>query len=89
MEPGGGSHDPKATHLPPPPPPPKGSGTKVLCTSRNHLINSSSGLGLRGPPAQNEGVGRKGTGANPKVGIKLTTESSVGVGNLSFPQRYP
>lgn len=68
----------------------------MLCTSRNHLITSSSGLGPRGPPAQNGGVRRKGTGANPKVGIKLATEdwgargegvSQEAVG--SFPQRYP
>lgn len=93
---GGGSHDPKGSHLPPPPPPPEGSGTKVLCTSRNHLITSSSGLGPRGPPAQSRGVGRKGTGANPKVSIKLATEGPLGRGEgvsqeaiCSSPSTYP
>lgn len=93
---GGGSHDPKGSHLPPPPPPPEGSGTKVLCTSRNHLITSSSGLGPRGPPAQSRGVGRKGTGANPKMSIKLATEGPLGRGEgvsqeaiCSSPSTYP
>lgn len=79
---GGGSHDPKTAHLPPPPPPPEGSGTKVLCTSRNHLITSSSGMGPRGPPAQSRGVGRKGTGANPKAASRRR-------GGGAGPQRLP
>lgn len=78
------------------PPPPEGWGTKVLCTSRNHLITSSLGLGTRGSPTQNGGVRRRGTGINPKVGIELATAgwgargegvSQEAVG--SFPRGYP
>lgn len=68
----------------------------MLCTRRNHLITSSLELGPRGPPAQNGGVGRQGTGANPKVGMELVTESWGGRGEevsqetiCSFPQRCP
>lgn len=59
------------TCLSSPPPPPEGSGTKVLCTGRNHLIISSLRLG----PSftENEGVEREGTGADSETSIKLAT----------------
>lgn len=65
---GGGSHDPKAAHLPPapPPPPPEGSGTKVLCTGRNHFITSSSGWGRVGPLPRTRVWDGKGQAPTPK-----------------------
>lgn len=88
MEPGSGSHDPKATHLPPPRPHLRAREQRCFVqAATTSLIRLQDRAAWA--PAQKEGVGREGTGAHPKAGTEPPTESRRGTGGCPFPRRYP